>query len=266
MTESPTPVTTDTVPGPAPVTGGNLGFGVDVGGSGTKGGIVDLDTGQLVGERFKVLTPKPASPDAVAGAVAEVVAHFDWQGPVGVTLPGVVTDGVMRTAANIDKAWIGTDVYDLFSKHLGGRKVAALNDADAAGLAEDRFGAGKDVSGVVMLLTFGTGIGSALLVDGTLVPNTELGHMIVGGKEAEHQASSKVKEDNDWSYEKWAEKVSDVLVAYENLFWPKLFIAGGGISRKSHKWLPLLTNRTPVVPATLRNSAGIVGAAMAVTS
>ena len=264
MTESPTPATSDAVPGPGPETGGNLGFGVDVGGSGTKGGIVDLDTGQLVGERFKVLTPQPASPDAVAGAVAEVVAHFDWQGPVGVTLPGVVTDGVMRTAANIDKAWIGTDVYDLFSKHLGGREVAALNDADAAGLAEDRFGAGKDVSGVVMLLTFGTGIGSALMVDGTLVPNTELGHMIVGHKEAEHQASSKVKEDNDWSYEKWAGKVSDVLVAYENLFWPNLFIAGGGISCKAHKWVPLLTNRTPVVPATLRNTAGIVGAAMAV--
>lgn len=264
MTESPTPAISDAASARAPISGGNLGFGVDVGGSGTKGGIVDLDTGLLVGERFKVLTPQPASPDAVAGAVAEVVAHFDWQGPVGVTLPGVVTEGVMRTAANIDKGWIGTDVYDLFSRHLGGRKIAALNDADAAGLAEDRFGAGRDVTGVVMLLTFGTGIGSALMVDGTLVPNTELGHLMVGGKEAEHQASSKVKEDNDLSYEAWAAKVSDVLVAYENLFWPKLFIAGGGISRKAHKWVPLLTNRTPVVPATLRNSAGIVGAAMAV--
>jgi len=264
MTESPTPAISDAASARAPISGGNLGFGVDVGGSGTKGGIVDLDTGLLVGERFKVLTPQPASPDAVAGAVAEVVAHFDWQGPVGVTLPGVVTEGVMRTAANIDKGWICTDVYDLFSRHLGGRKIAALNDADAAGLAEDRFGAGRDVTGVVMLLTFGTGIGSALMVDGTLVPNTELGHLTVGGKEAEHQASSKVKEDNDLSYEAWAAKVSDVLVAYENLFWPKLFIAGGGISRKAHKWVPLLTNRTPVVPATLRNSAGIVGAAMAV--
>ena len=263
MTESRSFAVSDAA-APVSAPGLNLGFGVDVGGSGTKGGIVDLDTGELVGERFKVLTPQPASPDAVAEAVAQVVAHFDWQGPVGVTLPGVVTDGVMRTAANIDKAWIGTDVYELFGRHLGGRAVAALNDADAAGLAEDRFGAGKGVSGVVMLLTFGTGIGSAVLVDGTLVPNTELGHLVVGRKEAEHQASSKVKEDNDWTYEKWAGKVSDVLVAYENLFWPTLLIAGGGISRKAHKWVPLLTNRTPVVPATLRNTAGIVGAAMAV--
>ncbi|MBY4572293.1 polyphosphate glucokinase [Gordonia paraffinivorans] len=257
MTDTPTAAGS-----PAPT---NLGFGVDVGGSGIKGGIVDLDTGTLVGERFKVLTPQPATPEAVAGGVAEVVAHFGWDGPVGITLPGVVTDGVMRTAANIDKAWIGTDVDELFSRHLGGRQVAVLNDADAAGMAEDAYGAGKGVDGVVMLLTFGTGIGSAILIDGTLVPNTELGHMQVGKKEAEHQASSRVKEEKGWSYEKWAEKVSDVLKAYEALFWPKLFIAGGGISRKADKWIPLLTNETPVVPATLRNTAGIVGAAMAVT-
>ena len=239
-------------------------FGVDVGGSGIKGGIVDLATGELVGERFKVLTPKPSTPDAVADGIAEVVAHFGWEGPVGVTLPGVITDGVMRTAANIDQSWIGTDVYDLFSAHLDGRQVAALNDADAAGLAENTYGAGKGVDGVVMLLTFGTGIGSAIIVDGTLVPNTELGHMIINGKEAEHQASSRVKEDKGWHWEKWTGKVSDVLIAYEDLFWPKLFIAGGGISRKSAKWIPLLTNKTPVVPATLLNTAGIVGAAMAV--
>ncbi|MFT4126998.1 MAG: ROK family protein [Gordonia sp. (in: high G+C Gram-positive bacteria)] len=256
MTE---PAATDS---PSPQT--NLGFGVDVGGSGIKGGIIDLDTGLLVGERFKVLTPQPATPDAVAGAVAEVVAHFDWDGPVGITLPGVVTDGHMRTAANIDPSWIGTDVYALFSAALGGRKVAVLNDADAAGLAENAYGAGKDATGVVMLLTLGTGIGSAILVDGTLVPNTELGHMIVGKKEAEHQASSRVKEDRGWTYEKWAEKLSEVLLAYEALFWPRLFVVGGGISRKSAKWIPLLTNTVPVVPATLLNTAGIVGAAMAV--
>lgn len=244
----------------------NLGFGVDVGGSGIKGGIVDLDTGELVGERFKVLTPQPSTPEAVAGGVAEVVDHFDWTGPVGITLPGVVTDGVMRTAANIDKDWIGTDVYELFSSHLGGRPVSVLNDADAAGMAEDRYGAAADVDGVVVLLTLGTGIGSAILIDGTLVPNTELGHMIVDGKEAEHRASSKVKEDKGWSYERWAEKVSRVLEAYEVLFWPKVFVVGGGISRKSDKWLPYLTNSTPVVPATLKNTAGIVGAAMAVST
>lgn len=243
----------------------NLGFGVDVGGSGTKGGIVDLDTGELVGERFKVPTPQPATPAAVAGAVAEVVAHFDWTGPVGITVPGVVTDGIMRTAANIDKEWIGTDVYELFSSHLDNRAVSVLNDADAAGLAEDAYGAGKGVDGVVMLLTFGTGIGSAILINGNLVPNTELGHLQVGKKEAEHQASSRVREEKGWGWEKWTEKVSMVLEEYEALFWPKLFIAGGGISRKSDKWIPLLTNRTPVVPATLLNTAGIVGAAMAVS-
>lgn len=255
---------TDSAATDSPTVPTHLGFGVDVGGSGIKGGIVDLDTGALVGERYKVLTPKPATPNAVAAGVAEVVAHFDWQGPVGITLPGVITDGVMRTAANIDDEWIGTDVYALFSQSMGGREVSVLNDADAAGMAEDAFGAGKGVSGVVMLLTFGTGIGSAILIDGKLVPNTELGHLIVGKKEAEHQASSRVKEDKGWSYEKWTEKVSDVLKEYEALFWPKLFIAGGGISRKAEKWIPLLTNSTPVVPATLLNTAGIVGAAMAV--
>ncbi|MDL9936387.1 ROK family protein [Gordonia sp. ABSL1-1] len=243
----------------------NLGFGVDVGGSGIKGGVVDLDTGVLVGERFKVLTPQPATPEAVAGGVAEVVAHFDWTGPVGITLPGVVTGGVMRTAANIDKSWIGTAVDELFGSRLGGVPVSVLNDADAAGMAEDAHGAGKDVDGVVMMLTFGTGIGSAILINGTLVPNTELGHLHVGKKEAEHIAASRVKEDKGWSYAKWTEKVSEVLSTYEALFWPTLFIAGGGISRKADKWIPLLTNSTPVVPAKLANTAGIVGAAMAVS-
>ena len=168
-------------------------------------------------------------------------------------LPAVVTGGVARTAANIDKAWIGTDVYELLATELGDRPLSVLNDADAAGMAEDHYGAGKDYKGVVMLLTFGTGIGSAIMYNGVLIPNTELGHMHVGEKEAEHQASSKVKEDKDLSYPQWAEEVSKVLSAYEALFWPEVFIAGGGISRKAHKWIPLLTNRTPVVPATLQN-------------
>lgn len=241
-----------------------LSFGVDVGGSGIKGGIVDLDTGLLVGERHKVLTPQPATPESVAAGVAEVVSHFDWDGPVGITLPGVITGSIMRTAANIDKSWIGTDVQELFGRHLGDRPVAVLNDADAAGIAEDRHGGGADVDGVVILLTLGTGIGSAILIDGTLVPNTELGHLVIDGKEAEHRASSKVKEDKDWSYPRWAKEVSAVLRTYEALFWPTLFVVGGGISRKADKWIPLLTNETPVVPATLRNTAGIVGAAMAV--
>src|SRR6476660_2870679 len=146
------------------------GFGIDVGGSGVKGGIVDLDTGQLVGERFKLLTPQPATPDAVAKTIAEVVAHFGWTGPLGVTYPGVVTDGVVRTAANVDKAWIGTNVTQVIGAALGGQQVTVLNDADAAGLAEERFGAGKDNSGVIVLLTFGTGIGSAVIHNGVLIP------------------------------------------------------------------------------------------------
>ena len=250
--------------GTEPSTAGtNRGFGVDVGGSGVKGGIVDLDTGLLIGERFKLLTPQPSTPAAIAKTVAEVVAHFGWTGPLGVTYPGVVVNGVVQTAANVDKSWIGTDADDVISAAVGGLPVTVLNDADAAGLAEQRYGAGRDESGVVVLLTFGTGIGSAVIHKGVLLPNTELGHLEVGGKEAEHRAASSVKERKDWSYERWSEEVTKVLIAIENLIWPDLFIAGGGISRKSEKWIPLLKNRTPVVAATLLNEAGIVGAAMA---
>lgn len=239
----------------------NHSFGVDVGGSGVKGGVVDLDTGLLVGDRIKILTPQPATPDAVAATVADIVTQAGWNGPVGVTLPAVVTAGITRTAANIDPSWIGADARALFSRVLGGRPVTVLNDADAAGVAEDRYGAGRDVDGVVVLLTFGTGIGSAILNHGVLLPNTEFGHMEVDGKEAEHRASSAVKERKDLSYKEWAKEVSRVLTRYEDLLWPDLFIAGGGISRKSEKWIPHLTNRTPVLPAALRNEAGIVGAA-----
>jgi polyphosphate glucokinase len=239
------------------------GFGVDVGGSGIKGGIVDLDTGTLIGERFKLPTPQPSTPEAVAATVAAVVREFGWTGPLGVTYPGVVTNGMVRTAANVDKGWIGTNAAEIIGAELGGRPVTVLNDADAAGLAEERFGAGKDNTGVIVLLTFGTGIGSAVIHNGVLLPNTEFGHLEVGGKEAEHRAASSVKERKDWSYERWTQEVTKVLVAIENAIWPDLFIAGGGISRKADKWIPLLKNRTPVVAATLLNEAGIVGAAMA---
>jgi polyphosphate glucokinase len=259
--------TTDTPSaGTAAGTPQRRGFGIDVGGSGIKGGIVDMDTGLLIGERIKVLTPQPATPAAVAKAIAEVVHGFGWTGPLGVTYPGVVTHGVVQTAANVDKSWIGTNARDVISAELDGQDVTILNDADAAGLAEERYGAGREQSGLVVLLTFGTGIGSAVIHNGTLIPNTEFGHIEVGGKEAEHRAASSVKERNGWSYEKWAKQVTRVLVAIENLIWPDLFIAGGGISRKADKWLPLLENRTPVVAAALQNTAGIVGAAMAATS
>ncbi len=241
-------------------------FGVDVGGSGVKGGIVDLSTGKLVGDRFKLPTPQPATPPAVAKTIAAVVNEFNWTGPLGVTYPGVVTEGVVRTAANVDKSWIGTNARDMISAELNGQKLVVLNDADAAGLAEQHYGAGRDKHGVVVLLTFGTGIGSALIHNGVLLPNTEFGHLDVDGKEAEHRAASSVRDRKGWSYQKWAKQVTKVLIAYENAFWPDLFIAGGGISRKADKWLPLLENRTPVVAAALLNTAGIVGAAMAATS
>jgi len=239
------------------------GFGIDVGGSGVKGGIVDLETGTLIGDRYKLLTPQPATPDAVAATIADVVKHFGWDGPLGVTYPGVVSEGSVRTAANVDKSWIGANAREVISGALGGQQVTVLNDADAAGLAEEKFGAGRGHSGVIVLLTFGTGIGSAVIHNGALLPNTEFGHIEVEGKEAEHRAASSVKERKDWSYERWTKEVTKVLVAIENAIWPDLFIAGGGISRKADKWIPLLENRTPVVAAALQNSAGIVGAAMA---
>ncbi|MBL1079669.1 ROK family protein [Nocardia sp. 2] len=241
-------------------------FGIDIGGSGVKGAEVDLATGALVHERIKVPTPHPATPAAVAEAVSKLVAQAGWDGPVGITLPSVVIGGVAHSAANIDKTWIGTDARTLFSTALGGREVTVLNDADAAGLAEDRYGAAKDLDGLVMLLTFGTGIGSAVMYHGTLMPNTELGHLEVDGMEAEHRAAASIKDRDGLTYPEWAAEVSKVLVTLENLFWPNVFVAGGGISRDYQEWIPLLTNRTPVVPADLKNAAGIVGAAMAVSA
>jgi polyphosphate glucokinase len=242
---------------------GRQALGVDVGGSGVKGGIVDLDTGLLVGDRFRVETPQPATPEAVTQAVAEVVRHFDWTGPLGVTYPGVVVDGVVYTAANVDSSWIGCHAAESYSAALGGRPVTVLNDADAAGLAEQRYGAGRDQNGTVLLLTFGTGIGSAIIHKGILLPNTEFGHIEVDGKEAEQRAASSVMERKGWSYRKWTKQVTKVLVAVENAICPDLIIAGGGISKKADTWIPLLKNRTPVVAAQLLNTAGIVGAAMA---
>lgn len=239
-------------------------FGIDIGGSGVKGAAVDLATGELVHERIKISTPHPSTPAAVAEAVAKLVTEAGWEGPVGITLPSVIIGGVARTAANIDKAWIGTDARALFSTALGGQSVTVLNDADAAGLAEDRYGAASELSGLVMLLTFGTGIGSAVMYNGVLMPNSELGHIEVGGMEAEHRAAASIKDRDGLTYPQWAEEVSKVLVTLENLFWPNVFVAGGGISRDYEQWIPLLTNRTPVVAADLKNTAGIVGAAMAV--
>ncbi|SDC67662.1 polyphosphate--glucose phosphotransferase [Streptomyces prasinopilosus] len=239
-------------------------FGVDIGGSGIKGAPVDLDKGDLAQERCKVLTPQPATPDAVADGVKEVVGHFGWTGPVGVTFPGVVTDGTtIRSAANVDKSWIGTDARVLLGDRLGGLPVTVVNDADAAGVAEMHFGAGKGRRGTVILLTFGTGIGSAVFVDGVLVPNTELGHLELHGHEAEKRASSKAREDHDLTWEHWAHRVQKYLAHVEMLFSPELFVIGGGVSRKSEKFLHHIEGiKAEIVSARLQNNAGIVGAAM----
>lgn len=239
-------------------------FGVDIGGSGIKGAPVDLDLGDLADERYKVLTPHPATPDSVADGVREVVDHFGWTGPVGITFPGVVTGGAtIRTAANVDKAWIDTDARALLSDRLGGLAVTVINDADAAGVAEMQFGAGRDRQGTVILLTFGTGIGSAVFSDGVLVPNTELGHLELHGHDAETRASTKAKDDHELTWEHWAKRVTKYLAHVEMLFSPELFIIGGGVSRKSAKFLHLIEDiKAEIVPAQLQNNAGIVGAAM----
>jgi polyphosphate glucokinase len=239
-------------------------LGIDIGGSGVKAAPVDTTTGQLTAERQKLATPVPSTPDAVVNVVAQLVTAFDWKGAAGITFPGVVVDGVIQTAANVDHSWIGVDGVKLFE---AGTKLTAtvLNDADAAGLAEMRFGAGKGVRGTVLMLTLGTGIGSALFIDGVLVPNTEFGHIQIRGKDAEKRASEHAREEHDLSWGDWAGRVDEYLEQMEALLSPSLIVIGGGVSRKSDKFLPLLTAlRAKVVPAALQNDAGIVGAALAV--
>jgi polyphosphate glucokinase len=238
------------------------GFGVDIGGSGIKGCLVDLDEGLLVGERMRIETPQPSLPDPVCEVVSQIVDSFGWTGRIGVTFPGVMKQGVAHTAANMDKRWIGTDLAASVARRIPG-EVETLNDADAAGLAEMRYGAGRDQRGVVLMLTFGTGIGSALFIDGVLVPNTEFGHIEVDGEDGEKRASAAAREREDLSYPHWAKRVDRYLDVLEASLWPDLIIVGGGVSKKADKWVPLLTTRTPVVPAQLQNDAGIVGAALA---
>jgi polyphosphate glucokinase len=238
------------------------GFGVDIGGSGIKGCVVDLDHGQLAGERLRIETPQPSLPGAVCGVVARIVDHFGWTDRIGVTFPGVMKHGVAFTAANVDKSWIGTDLAAGVAGLIPG-EVQTLNDADAAGIAEMRYGAGRGQRGVVLMLTFGTGIGSALFVDGVLVPNTEFGHIQVDSEDGERRASAAAKDREDLSYPHWAKRVDHYLDVLESGLWPDLIIVGGGVSKKAEKWVPLLTTRTQVVPAQLHNDAGIVGAALA---
>ena len=241
-------------------------LGIDIGGSGIKAAPVDVTTGKLLADRQKVDTPRPALPESVSEVVKKLTGAFSWSGPIGITFPGVVTDGVTRTAANMDPAWIGLDAAALFGK-AAGQPVRVLNDADAAGVAEMRFGAGVDEKGTVLMLTFGTGIGSALFTHGMLLPNTEFGHIEIHGHDAETRASEHAKELHELSWGKWAGRVDEYLQHMEALISPGLIIVGGGISKESEKWVPRLTGiRARIVPATLLNDAGIVGAAMSAGS
>ena len=242
----------------------NVRFGVDIGGTGIKGAPVDLTTGQLLRPRVRLATPHPATPQGVAQVVNQVVQTFDWSGPVGATFPAAVKNGIAMTAANVDKTWIGTSIETTLGAATG-CPVTAVNDADAAGVAEVMYGAGRGQDGVVIMTTFGTGIGTALFLHGQLVPNTELGHLEIDGKDAEKGASEIVREKKGLSWKAWAKRVDKYMKHLEALFWPDLIIVGGGASRKADKFLPLLTVRTPVVAAALENDAGIVGAAVVAT-
>lgn len=255
-----------TNPSKAPST---LGIGIDIGGTGTKGGIVDLRTGELVGDRFRIPTPKPATPEAVATVVKQIVDELQSRpeapapdSHVGIVFPAIIKDGVALSAANVDKSWINTNVDALMTKTLG-REVEALNDADGAGLAEAYYGAGRDKTGLVMVITLGTGIGSAMILNGQLVPNAELGHLEIDGHDAESKASAAAREREDLPWKKWAKKRLQRYFSHvEFLFSPSLFIIGGGVSKNSEKFVPYLDLKTPVEIASLRNNAGIVGAAL----
>jgi polyphosphate glucokinase len=236
-------------------------LGIDIGGSGIKAAVVDLEAGTLVSDRRRVETPRPATPAAVAGEVRQLVQSFEWAGLVGATFPAVVQLGVARTAANVDPSWIGTDVAAALTEAVE-LPVIVVNDADAAGLAELRLGAAKGASGTVLVLTFGTGIGSAVFTDGVLVANTELGHVELDGYDAEVRAADSAREREGLSWSKWAARVQIYLQHLEKLLSPDLFIVGGGVSRHADKWLPKLDLRAPIRVAAFANNAGIIGAAL----
>ncbi|MGZ5400336.1 MAG: polyphosphate--glucose phosphotransferase [Nocardioides sp.] len=240
-------------------------FGIDFGGTGIKGAPVDLDRGDFAAERVRVTTPRPATPTAIAGVFTELLGHFpESTGPVGVTVPAVVRHGVVGSAANIDPSWVGTDADTLFSEATG-REVHVVNDADAAGLAEVTYGAASGQRGLVIVTTLGTGIGSALIHDGVLVPGSELGHLEIDGYNAESRAANSARQAEDLSWEQWAERLTRYYSVVERLFSPELFVVGGGVSKDADSFLPLIDIATPIVPATLLNRAGVVGAALHAT-
>jgi polyphosphate glucokinase len=240
-------------------------LGIDLGGSGIKGAPVDLQTGNLTASRLRIPTPEPAKPNEVAQVVAEISNHFKWTGLVGCGFPSVVRKGVIYTAANIHNKWIGANAQELFEAATG-CSVMVLNDADAAGMAEMAFGAGRNELGTVIIVTIGTGLGTALFTDGKLLPNTELGHIKMDGLDAEVRASDAARKRDDLSWKKWAKRFDEYLNYLESLFWPDLFILGGGVSKKSDKFMPVLSVKARVTPAKLLNEAGIVGAALAAHS
>ena len=243
--------------------GDNVVLGIDVGGTGLKAAPVNIDTGELLHERVRALTPQPATPEAVVDKLAELAAQFDWKGPIGVGFPSIMKNGVALTAANIDKSWIGCNVEELIAKKISG-PVNVINDADAAGLAELAHGVAKGNNGLVMMITIGTGIGSALFSEGKLIPNTELGHIYLpNGVKAEKYCSNVVRKNLDLSWEEWGNRFNEYLVYLERLFTPDLFILGGGASKKFDKYEHLMTTTAPVKPAELLNAAGCIGAAMA---
>jgi len=241
---------------------GRAFLGIDIGGTGIKGAPVDTTTGALLGDRFRLRTPRPAKPARVARTVADIVAHFRWQGAVGCGFPAVIRQGQVCTAANIDESWIGTRARSLFEDATGCAFTLA-NDADVAGLAEVTYGAARGRAGVVLVVTLGTGIGTALFLDGLLVPNTELGHIEIRGKDAERYAADSVRTRKNLSWKKWARRLDRYLCAIHSLLWPDLIVIGGGAVKKHERFLPLLTVKTEVVPAQFLSDAGIVGAALA---
>ena len=240
-----------------------LPLGIDVGGSGIKGAPVDLDEGAFAAKRMRVDTPVPSTPDAIADVIHGIVDHFDevrGDSPIGITMPSVVTHGIVRSAANIDKSWIDFEGEKLFEAKLG-HDVVLVNDADAAGVAELHYGAAKGQKGLVVMTTLGTGIGSALIYDGVLIPNSELGHLEIDGYDAETRAASSIKDKEGLSYPEWTKRLQRYYSHLEALLWPDLIVVGGGVSKDHEEFLPLLKLKTPIVPATLENKAGIIGAA-----
>jgi polyphosphate glucokinase len=237
-------------------------LGIDIGGSGVKGAVVNTKKGEMLTDRFRIPTPEPANPEAISEVIGEIVKHFKWTGPIGAGFPGVVQNGIIRTAANVDNSWINTDIDKLLSS-VTGCPVNVVNDADAAGLAEMKFGAGRGNKGLVMLITVGTGLGTVMFAGGKLVPNLEMGHIILNGDDAEKYASDAARQNDHLSWTKWADRFNQYLKRIEDLTWPDLIIIGGGVSKKDELFRGLIKSRAKILPAVLQNNAGIVGAAYA---